>query len=111
MSVARPKKCRCVRSYPRSDYFKPRGIPLVRLEEVSISADGIEALRLADLEGLYHAEAAAKMKVSRATFGRILAEVHRRVADALVNGKALAMEKTIHPQEVTDEGMFCGRER
>jgi len=74
---------------PGSDYFKPRGIPLSVLEEVVLTVDEFEALRLADLEGLYQEQGAEKMKVSRQTFGRIIDSAHKKVAEALVQGKAL----------------------
>jgi predicted DNA-binding protein (UPF0251 family) len=77
---------------PGSDYFKPRGIPLSMLEEVILSVDEFEAVRLADLDGLYQEQAAEKMNVSRQTFGRIIESAHKKVADALVRGKALKIE-------------------
>jgi predicted DNA-binding protein (UPF0251 family) len=77
---------------PESNYFKPRGIPLTALEEVVLAVDEFEAIRLADLEGLYQDQAAEKMKVSRQTFGRIVESAHRKVAEALVKGKALKIE-------------------
>ena len=90
--MARPRNCRRVGSMPESNYFKPRGIPLSMLEEVVLTVDECEAIRLADLEGLYQEQAAEKMKVSRQTFGRIIESAHKKVADALVNGKALKIE-------------------
>ena len=90
--MARPIHCRRVGSMPQSDYFKPRGIPLSALEEVVLTVDEFEAIRLADLEGLYQEQAAEKMKVSRPTFGRIIESAHRKVAEALVQGKALKIE-------------------
>ena len=77
---------------PDTNYFKPRGIPLIELEEVSISMDELEALRLADYEEFYHEEAAANMKISRQTFGRILNKAHKKVAECLLKGKALKIE-------------------
>jgi len=77
---------------PGSNYFKPRGIPLTSLEEIVLSVDEFEAIRLADLEGLYQEQAAERMKVSRQTFGRIVEAAHRKVAEALVKGKALKIE-------------------
>jgi predicted DNA-binding protein (UPF0251 family) len=77
---------------PESNYFKPRGIPLSMLEEVILNVDEFEALRLADLEGLYQEQAAEKMNVSRPTFGRIIDAAHKKVAEALVKGKALKIE-------------------
>jgi len=90
--VARPRNCRRVGSMPESNYFKPRGIPLSMLEEVILAVDEFEAIRLADLENLYQEQAAEKMNVSRQTFGRIIDSAHKKVADALVKGKALKIE-------------------
>lgn len=89
--MTRPRHCRFVSGHPRSDYFKPRGIPLRDLEETLLSVEGLEALRLADLEGLTATEGARRMRVSRHTFGRVLAEARKSVADALVHGKALCI--------------------
>ena len=91
--MARPIRCRRVSSMPESSYFKPRGIPLSLLEEVVLTMDEFEAIRLADLEGLYQEEAAEKMKVSRSTFGRIIESARRKIAEALVKGKALKIER------------------
>ena len=90
--MARPRNCRRVGSLPQSAYFKPRGIPLSMLEEVVLTIDEFEAVRLADLEGLYQEQAAEKMNVSRQTFGRIIESAHKKVAEALVEGKALKIE-------------------
>ena len=90
--MARPRHCRRVGSMPQSDYFKQRAIPLSVLEEVILTVDEFEAIRLADLEGLYQEQAADKMNVSRQTFGRIVDSAHKKVADALVKGKALKIE-------------------
>lgn len=90
--MPRPFKCRSVSGNFRIDYFKPRGVPLCSLEEVCIGVDELEAVRLADLNGLYQADAAEIMKVSRQTFGNIIDSAHRKIADALVNGKALKIE-------------------
>jgi len=90
--MARPRNCRRVTSVPESNYFKPRGIPLSMLEEVILTVDECESIRLADLESLYQEQAAEKMKVSRQTFGRIIESAHKKVAEALVGGKALKIE-------------------
>ena len=90
--MPRPKKSRCVRCRPDVTYFKPRGIPLVALEELSITMDELEAIRLADYQGFYHEDAARKMKISRQTFGRILNEARKKVAEGLLKGKALRIK-------------------
>lgn len=90
--MARPCMSRRIEQgfVPRT--FKPLGVPMRELDLVTLSIDGMEALRLADVEGLYHEEAAARMGVSRATFGRILEQARRAVAEAIVTGKALAVD-------------------
>jgi predicted DNA-binding protein (UPF0251 family) len=70
-------------------YFKPAGIPLRDLEEVCMSIEEAEAIRLKDLEGLEQEQGAEKMNVSRPTFQRILASARQKIADALLNGKAI----------------------
>ena len=90
--MPRPRQCRRVGQLPQATYYKPRGVPLRTLEQVGLTVDELEAIRLADLEGLYQEAAAEQMNVSRQTFGRILEAAHRKVADALVNGKALSIE-------------------
>jgi uncharacterized protein len=90
--MPRPMKVRRIRCNPESNYFKPRGIPITELEEVILSGDELEALRLADFEGLYQEEAAIEMNISRQTFGNIIHSARRKIADALMNGKAVKIE-------------------
>lgn len=90
--MVRPRNCRKIGCRPESNYFKPRGIPLSDLEEVVLTLDEFEAIRLADLEKLYQEKAAEKMRISRQTFGRIIDSAHGKVAEALVEGKALKIE-------------------
>jgi hypothetical protein len=90
--VPRPFCCRRIAGRPAAAIFKPIGIPVTELEEVVMALDEFEALRLADLDGLYQEQAAERMKVSRPTFGRIIDSAHRKIADALVHGKALRIE-------------------
>jgi predicted DNA-binding protein (UPF0251 family) len=90
--MVRPRKDRLVAFNPEVSYFKPRGIPMIDLDEVSLTVDEREALRLADLNGFSHEDAGRSMGVSRATFGRIIQRARRVVADALINGKAINIE-------------------
>ena len=94
--MTRPKKSRCIACKPGAYYFKPRGIPLVDLEEVSLQLDELEALHLADYEGLYHEEAALRMNISRATFGRILEGARRKIVGAIIHGNALRIESQLN---------------
>ena len=84
--------CKRVEEMPGVNYFKPRAVPLAAMEEVTLSVEELEALRLAHKEGLYQQAAAERMGVSRATFGRVLDAAHRKVTEALVSGCALRIE-------------------
>ncbi|MCU0858888.1 MAG: DUF134 domain-containing protein [Pontiellaceae bacterium] len=95
-------------------YFKPQGIPLRMLEAVELAADELEAIRLADYEGLYQEQAAEQMGVSRQTFGLIIARAHKKVAEALTQGKAIRVEGGIEiaeteTSEPLQSGCRCGR--
>ena len=90
--MGRPCRCRRIRCSPDKNYFKPRGIPVDMLEEINLTLDELEAIRLADFEGLYQEDAAAKMDISRQTFGNIINSAHGKIADVLLNGKALKIE-------------------
>jgi predicted DNA-binding protein (UPF0251 family)/predicted Fe-Mo cluster-binding NifX family protein len=87
--MPRPPKCRDITGEPQARYFRPRGIPLTDLDEVCLTLDELEAIRLVDLRGLQQAKAAPRMNVSRQTVGLILASARRKIADALAHGKAL----------------------
>ena len=100
--------------------FKPAGVPLASLEVRQIALDEVEALRLADVEGLYHEAAAEHMGVSRATFGRIVAEARRKVAEALIGGHALRLhggnvvmqgEEDMQEDSESSGGRCCRRRR
>ncbi len=90
--MPRPRCCRRVEGEPVDNLFKPAGMPGRDLEKVVMTLDEFEALRLSDVEGLYQQEAASRMGVSRATFGRILETAHAKVAHVLIGGKALSIE-------------------
>ena len=105
--MVRPKKDRIVRHNPDVVYFKPRGIPLMRLEEVTLTVDECEAIRLADVEGLSQEEAGEKMGISRATFGRIIQQARKNVADAIINGKAIKIEGGSYKIDMKDSAFEC----
>ena len=90
--MPRPKCFRKIGCMPDVNYFKPKGIPSVFLEEVILTLDEYEAIKLADFEELYQEQAALKMKISRQTFGRIIDSAHKKIADVLTHGKALKIE-------------------
>ena len=90
--MPRPIKWRCVGFVPQVTYFKPVGIPLRSLEDVCLTVEEAEAIRLRDLEGLEQEECAERMHISRPTFQRVLESARQKIADALVSGKAIRIE-------------------
>lgn len=90
--MPRPKRFRWIAFRPGVTYFKPRGIPLRFLEEIKLTVDELEALRLADFEELDQRVASKKMKISQSTFQRILTSARKKVSQGLVEGKAIRIE-------------------
>jgi predicted DNA-binding protein (UPF0251 family) len=95
-----------VSAVPNVTYFKPAGIPLSFLNEIRLSVEEAEALRLKDLEGLEQIEGAVSMGVSRPTFQRVLSSARKKVADALLNGKAIKIQGGSF--QVTGTQLPCG---
>lgn len=87
--MSRPVKLRYVAGLPNANFFRPMGIPANLLQEVRVSLEEIEAIRLKDLEGLEQEKCAERMHISRPTFHRVLESGRKKLADALVNGKAV----------------------
>ena len=91
--VPRPRMRRRVCFDPEITYFKPAGVPLKNLEEVKLTYDELEALRLHNSLNLDQTETAKRMQISQPTLHRILLSARAKIADALVNGKAIRIEK------------------
>jgi predicted DNA-binding protein (UPF0251 family) len=91
--MARPLKARLIRFNPGVIYFKPRAVPLSLLKEVSLGIDELEALRLCDFKNLDQIEAAKKMKISQSTLQRLLESARKKIAEALIQGKAIKIEQ------------------
>ena len=96
--MARPKKNRKIRCSTAAYYFKPRGIPMADLQEVILEVDELEAIRLGDMLNYSQEEAAVKMKISRATFGRIVNKARQKIAEGMINGKAIRISENIPVQ-------------
>lgn len=87
--MVRPRRFRRVYSEPDVTYFKPAGIRMIDLEEIVISVEEFEAVRLKDFEGLDQNECAQKMNVSQPTFHRLILGARKKIAEAIVKGKAI----------------------
>jgi len=98
--MPRPKKIRWISNNPRVTFFMPQSVPTAALSQIFLTIDELETLRLADIEGLSQEKGAVRMNVSRATFGRIVAQARSKVADALIYGKGIRItggEVAFHP--------------
>jgi predicted DNA-binding protein (UPF0251 family) len=94
--MVRPRRCRHVWHNVDFDYFKPRGVTLRELEEVNLNVEELEAIRLNDLLDMEQVAASEKMKVSQPTYSRILKDARKKVADALINGKAIKIQGGVY---------------
>lgn len=90
--MGRRQLWRKVSCLPQVTYFKPAGLPMAGLEEIKLLVEEAEAIRLKDLEGMEQEECAGKMSISRSTFSRLLDSARQKIADALLNGKAIRIE-------------------
>jgi uncharacterized protein len=70
-------------------YYKPRGIPLRNLQEVVVSDEELEVLRLRYLEKLDQNQAAQKMKISQSQYQRDLVNVMEKITAAFIESKAI----------------------
>jgi predicted DNA-binding protein (UPF0251 family) len=91
--MPRPRIPRCMRFRPNVYYFKPRGIPLQELEEVVLLPDELEALKLYEVDQLEQVEASEKMGISQPTFARLLGSANKKIAQAIIYGKAIRIER------------------
>lgn len=91
--MPRPQKQRRIRGSPNASYFKPAGIRMTELTESSLELEEFEAIRLIDFEKISQTEAGKKMKISQSTLSRILSSGRKKIADAIVNGKAIKIKK------------------
>lgn len=90
--MPRPERCRRICCHPDSTFFKPRGISSSELNIVELRLDEYEAVRLADYEGLTQSTAAKSMNISQPTFNRIVGNARKKIAEAIVKGKALRID-------------------
>jgi predicted DNA-binding protein (UPF0251 family) len=91
--MPRPKLCRCIKFNPNVTYFKPQGIPMCSLEVVELTTEEMEAYRLRYINDLDQQQSAEKMETSASTYQRIINSAYKKIADALINGKAIKIIK------------------
>jgi uncharacterized protein len=91
--MPRPTRPRRLRFQPNVYYFKPRGIPLRVLDEVVLAADELEAIKLHDKDGLDQTQSSQQMNISQPTFARILNRAYKKIAEAIIDGKAIRIEE------------------
>ncbi len=109
--MVRPTKWRKIENMPAIAYFVPANRENRQIPENSLKIEELEALRLKDLLGLEQGECADKMEVSRQTFQRILLSAREKIADSLVNGKAIHIEGGNFTQNNCPvKCLHCGKE-
>ena len=102
--MPRPRLCRRVGFRPKITYFKPAGIRMADLNESILAVDEFESVRLKDLEGLNQEECARKMNISQPTFHRLVLAARKKIADALVNSKAIKIEGGVFEMALAGTG-------
>lgn len=115
--MVRPRKLKRINFTPDVTYFKPQAVKLSDLEEVELTFEELEVLRLSNLENLTQTTAAEKMEIHQSTFQRTLSRANQKITDALVNGKAIKINGGAYKMPNKDgtgpngEGSMTGRQR
>lgn len=94
--MPRPCKRRRIRGNPQSNYFKPAGILIRELKETELEISEFEAIRLVDFQEISQEEAAKQMQISQPTLSRTLASARKKIADSIINGKAIKISKDLN---------------
>ncbi len=90
--MPRPAKDRIIESEPNVIYFKPKGIPLRKLKEVTLTLGEFESIRLSDYCMMNQSQGAERMGIHQSTFHRTLLRARKKIAEALVTGMAIKLE-------------------
>ncbi len=109
--MPRPRRRRRIWFEPEITYFKPAGIRLADLEEVNLTREELEAIRLKDYENLEQKKAAEKMNISQPTFNRVLVSARRKIAKALVDGKSIRIKGGDFKMAMPRQGIGRGQRR
>jgi len=91
--MARPRLRRRIGFNPNVTYYKPQGVPMRFLEDIELTTEEVEALRLKNIKDLDQVECAKRMKTSQSTFQRILSSAYKKITEALIEGKAIKITK------------------
>lgn len=90
--MPRPRICRRIRRRPKCVYFKPAGIRMIDLDEIVLSLEEYEAVRLIDLDNIEQGKAGKQMEISQPTLSRLLKSGRKKISEAIINGKAIRIE-------------------
>lgn len=91
--MPRPRGHRRIRFNPDITFYKPQGIPMRDIDVVELSQEEAEALRLKNVKELTQNQAAKEMNTSQSTFQRILTSAERKISQAIIQGKAIRINK------------------
>ncbi len=107
--MGRPRICRRIFFNPHITHFKPAGVLLRNMENSILTRDELETVRLIDFEKIGQNKARKEMKISQPTLSRILKNAREKLADAVVNGKAIKIEGGDFKMVVPRRGLGLGR--
>lgn len=94
--MVRPRIARRIFFEPNTTYFKPAGIRIANLDETILTFEEVEAIRLIDYENMEQGKAAKQMKISQPTLSRILISARKKIADSIINGKAIRIQGGVY---------------
>ena len=109
--MPRPKRIGRIFFNPDTTYFKPIGIPLLNIQDIILTKEELEAIRLIDYKSKSQTKVAKEMKISQPTLSRLLTSARKKIADALVNGKAIKIQGGVYKMVTRRGGAGFGGRR
>lgn len=110
--MPRPQRCRRVCTEPQFLCFSPDGVD--QPEEIVLSVDEYEVIRLVDYEKKSHEQCAVVMDISRTTVTEIYEKARYKISECLVQGKQLSISGgnyKICPGQKSCFGQPCRKEK
>lgn len=109
--MPRPRRIGRIFFNPSTTYFKPAGISIAQLKETILTKEELEVIRLIDYENQSQTKVAKEMKISQPTLSRLLTSARKKIADALVNGKAIKIQGGVYKIVTRKSGAGFGNRK
>ena len=90
--MSRPRKNRKICNPPKMKGFKPFGLPICEIENIKMTFEEYESIKLINYEMLSQDQASEQMSISRPTFTRLYNTALKSIAKAFVEGRMITIK-------------------